>query len=121
MCVSESTKALTFWTAPRSVQSLHSQPVAGRYVGWITSYIEAAAGPRRDSRSTEVRGMVRGIVDEWAIFNSENRFFILGRKAFGPGGAAPEGEDAGEGNSSDNAAEEKDTHARDDELKAMME
>ena len=31
------------------------------------------------------------------------------------------GKDAGEGNSSDDAAEEKDTHARDDELKAMME
>ena len=39
----------------------------------------------------------------------------------GPGGAAPSGKDAGEGNSSDDAAEEKDTHARDDELKATME
>ena len=42
-------------------QSLHAQPLAGRYVGWITSYIEAAAGPRRDSMSTEVSGMVRVI------------------------------------------------------------
>ena len=30
------------------------------------------------------------------------------------------GKDAGEGNSSDDAAEEKDTHARDDVLKDMM-
>ena len=39
------------------------------------------------------------------------------------GGAAPEGKDAGEGNStrSDDAAEEKDTHARDDVLGAKME
>ena len=47
--------------------------------------------------------------------------------AAGGGGRvnAPEGKDAGagagEGNSSDDAAEEKDTHARDDELKARME
>ena len=46
-----------------------------------------------------------------------------GKDRDGPGtcGAAPEGKDAGEGNSSDDAAEEKDTHTRDDVLKAMME
>ena len=43
-----------------------------------------------------------------------------GGGAAGGGGAALEGKDAGERNSSDDAAEERDTHARDDELGAMM-
>ena len=43
-----------------------------------------------------------------------------GGGAAGGGGAVPEGKDAGEGNRSDEAAEEKDTHARDDVLKDMM-